>query len=31
MVKKCVPNAFDFDLTLQIKGRFLMDNQLTEV
>jgi predicted nucleic acid-binding protein len=31
MVRKCVPNALDFDLTLQVKGRFLMDNQLTEV
>lgn len=30
-VRKCVPNAHDFDLTLQIKGRFLLDNHLTEI
>ena len=30
-IRKCVPNALDFDLTMQIKGRFLMDNNLTEI
>jgi hypothetical protein len=31
VVRKCVPNALDFDLTMQIKGRFLMNNNLTEI
>lgn len=31
VVRKCVPNALDFDLTVQIRGRFLMDNNLTEI
>ena len=30
-IRKCVPNALDFDLTMQIKGRFLIDNNLTEI
>jgi hypothetical protein len=30
MVRKCVPNANDSDLTVQIRGRFLLDNNLTE-
>lgn len=30
-IRKCVPNSLDFDLTMQIKGRFLIDNNLTEI
>ena len=30
-IRKCVPNANDFDLTMQVKGRFLIDNNLTEI
>jgi hypothetical protein len=31
VVRKCVPNALDFDLKMQIRGRFLIDNNLTEI
>jgi hypothetical protein len=30
VVKKCVPNALDLDLSIQVKGRFLLENNLTE-